>query len=137
MNVKYALFAVLAAGVAGCARNPPPPPPMAMAPEPAPVAAPASAPARTSSVGSVEGVYRGTSEASGTLARTCRAPGPVTVRVLRNNTFTALGMRGRIGPDGAISSTGSDSTMSGTVQNGTMTLTTSGRCAYTVNAAKA
>lgn len=133
MTAKYTLLAVLAAGIAGCARNPPPPPPMAMAPEPAPMPAPPP-PARMSSV---EGVYRGTSEAAGTLARSCRTPGPVTVRVLRNNTFTALGMRGRISPDGAISSTGRDSTLSGTVQNGTMTLTTSGRCAYTVNAAKA
>ena len=134
MAAKYALFAVLAAGVAGCASNPPPPPPMAMAPEPAPVTAPPPPPARVSGV---EGVYRGQSEAAGTLARGCRAPGPVTVRVLRNNTFTALGMRGRIGPDGAISSTGRGSSLSGNVQNGTMTLTTSGRCAYTVNATKA
>ena len=134
MTAKYALLAILAAGVAGCARNPPPPPPMAMAPEPVPMTAPEPAPARMSGV---EGVYRGTSEAVGTLARSCRAPGPVTVRVLRNNTFTALGMRGRIGPDGAISSTGGASNLSGNVQNGTMTLTTSGRCAYTVNATKA
>lgn len=132
MTVKLAMFAVLAAGLVGCASNPPPPPPMAMAPEPAPM--PAPAPMR---MGGIEGVYRGTSEASGTLARGCRAPGPVTVRVLRNNTFTALGMRGRIGADGAISSAGRGSALSGNVQGDTMTVSTTGRCAYNVTATKA
>lgn len=132
MIAKLAMFAVVAAGVGACASNPPPPPPMAMAPEPAPMAAPA--PMRMSGV---EGVYRGTSEASGTLARGCRAPGPVTVRVLRNNTFTALGMRGRIGPDGAIASAGRGSALSGNVQGDTMTVSTTGRCAYNVVATKA
>ena len=95
------------------------------------------APAPPMRMSSVEGVYRGTSEASGTLARGCRAPGPVTVRVLRNNTFTALGMRGRIGTDGAIASAGRGSELSGNVQGGTMNVTTTGRCAYNVVATKA
>ena len=132
MSAKLAIFAVLAVGAAGCARNPPPPPPLVMAPEPTPMVAPA--PARMSSV---EGVYRGTSEASGTLARNCRAPGPVVVRVLRNNTFTALGMRGRIGADGAIASAGRGSELSGSVQGDTMTVSTTGRCAYNITATKA
>ena len=133
MTAKLAMFAVLVSGVVGCARTPPPPPPMVMAPEPVPMMTP-PAPMRMSSV---EGVYRGTSEASGALARNCRAPGPVTVRVLRNNTFTALGMRGRIGADGVIASAGRGSELSGNVQNGTMTVTTTGRCAYNVTATKA
>lgn len=132
MTFKHATLALLAVGVSACASNPPPPPPMAMAPEPAPVAA--QAPMRMSGM---EGVYRGRSEATGTLARGCRAPGAVTVRVLRNNTFTALGMRGRINPDGSIASAGRGSTLSGSVQGGTMTLATTGRCAYSVNATKA
>lgn len=134
MTFKYVTLAILAAGVAGCASNPPPPPPpMAMAPEPVtPVAN--TAPAAMSGMA---GRYVGTSEANGTLARGCARPGPVTVTVLRNNTFTVKGMRGRINPDGTVAAAGRGSSLSGNVSNGTMTVTTTGRCAYTINATKA
>ncbi len=131
MTAKLAMFMVLAAGVAGCARNPPPPPPMAMAPEPPPMPAPEPV-----ASGPVDGIYRGTSEATGQLARGCARPGPITINVARNNTFTVKGIRGRISPDGVVSHVGRGASLSGTVQNGNLDVTTTGRCEYHVTATK-
>ena len=133
MRATLAMFLLAAGTVAGCASNPPPPAPMAMAPEPAPMPM-TQAPMMS---GSMTGIYRGTSEAAGTLGRRCRRPGPVTVRVARNNTFTVLGIKGRISPDGTVSGMRRGPSLTGTVSNGSMDVTTGGRCHYHVTATHA
>ena len=134
MRAKLAMFLFATATLAGCASNPPPPPPMAMAPEPAPAPAPAPMMA-----GGMSGIYRGTSEAGSDNRRGCARGGAVTARVAANNTFSVLGLRGRINPDGTVSSAARrGGGLSGTVQNGTMDVNvTKGRCTYHVTASHA
>ncbi len=132
MRLHLATILLAAGTLAACASNPPPPPPMAPMADATPMT-PAPAPMMS---GPAAGVYRGTSEATGTLGRRCTRPGPVTVRVARNNTFSVLGMRGRVGPDGTVSS-GRRGGLSGTVANGSMDVNVSGRCGYHVTATKA
>lgn len=133
MRSKFLSFVLLAGTVAGCASNPPPPPPMAEAPPPAP-------PPAMMTPTSMMGTYRGTAElASDAPARCARMNRPVTVRVLRNNSFTLGGMRGTIGADGAISS----STRRGMSMMGTASATgldvtqMKGTCSYHYTLAKA
>ena len=129
MRSKLAMFLVLAGGVAGCASNPPPPPPMAMAPEPAPMPAPAPAP--MASDGMV-GTYSGTVEAGADNGARCRKMGSSATARVRGNGFTLGGMRGRVAPDGTITSAARrGGSMTGTLANGTLDATeTMGRCSY-------
>ena len=130
MRTKIITFLMLAGTVVGCASNPPPPPPMAMAP-----VAPAPAPMPMAS-GPVAGIYRGTPTLADGAPRACAKPRPTTVRVMRNNTFTVMGMRGMVGPDGNISG-GRRSNVSGNVSGDTMNLTAmKGRCSYSATLTK-
>ena len=96
MRMKLVTALLLAGTVVGCASNPPPPPPMAEAPPPPPPA--------PMMMGPMAGMYRGMSDTTD-LPRGCaKMTRPAAVRVAGNNTFTLNGMRGMIGPDGAISS---------------------------------
>lgn len=125
MRANLAVFLVLAAGVAGCARPAPPPPPM-VAVEPAPM--PAPAPVAT---GPIDGVYKGAVMANEDSPRRCRKVTTATTRV-RNNAFQLAGMRGRVGPDGAVTGAGPrGATMTGSLNNGTLDVTTmAGGCGY-------
>ncbi len=133
MRANLAMFLLATGTLVGCASNPPPPPPMAMAPEP--TMAPAPAPMMSA----MSGIYRGTSEAAAENRRGCARGGAVTARVAANNTFSVLGLRGRINPDGTVSSAARrGGGLSGTVQNGTMDVNvTKGRCSYHVTASHA
>ena len=128
MRTKLAMFLVLAGGVAGCASNPPPPP-MAMAPEPAPMPAPAPAPMTSDAMA---GTYKGTVEAGADNGARCRKMGSSATARVRGNGFTLGGMRGKVAPDGTVSSAGRrGSGMTGTLANGTLdTTATMGRCSY-------
>ncbi len=130
MRAQIAMFLLAAGTVAGCAANPPPPAPMA---DMTPVAPPVMAPAPM--MGPVDGIYKGTAEAVGTLGRGCAKPGAVTTRV-RGNTFVLKGIRARINADGTISNISRrGGTVSGTIANGVMDATTvAGRCSYHVTA---
>ena len=126
MHVKLAIFTVVAITVAGCAsRSPPPPPMLAMeAPPPPPPAPVMAAP--------VDGMYRGPVMSTDDSRPRCRKmPATAQTRV-RNNTFNLGGMRGRIGPDGAVTMAGRrGTTMTGMLANGTLDVTTmSGSCGY-------
>lgn len=125
MRLNLALFLLAAGTVAGCASNPPPPAPMAMAPEPAPMPAPAPV------MMSMDGVYKGTSEAVGTLGRGCARPGAVSTTV-RRNMFVLGGIHARVNADGNVHNTSRRGAMlTGTLSNGTMDVTTkAGRCSY-------
>ncbi len=126
MRTKLAMFLVLAGGVAGCASNPPPPPPMAMAPEPAP----APAPAPMTPV-SMAGSYTGTVEAGADNGARCRKMGTSATARVRGNAFTLGGMRGKVAPDGTVSSAARRGSMTGTLTNGTLDATeTMGNCSY-------
>ena len=130
MRTKILTFILMAGTVVGCASNPPPPPPMAAAPPPPPPP--------PMVMGPFDGVYRGTPTLTAeSPARCAKMNRPVTVRVMRNNSFTAMGMRGTIGPDGMVSSTGRGGSLAGNAANGTLTLTsTKGPCTYTTVLAK-
>ena len=132
MRAQIAMFLIAAGTVAGCASTPPPAPMADMTP-----AAPMTAPAPMMS-GPVDGMYRGTSESNGTLGRGCRKPGAVTARV-RNNTVVVAGIRARINADGTVSNISRrGGTVSGTISNGTMDVTTkAGRCSYHIVATHA
>ena len=125
MRIKL-LTAMLMAGTAvGCASNPPPPPMM-------PVAEAAPAPmAPAMAAGPMSGMYTGVADA-GTLPRGCaKMTKPVSVTVRPNNTFTLAGLRGMVGPDGAISSRGRGGSLSGSATSAGMDVTaTKGRCSY-------
>lgn len=126
MRTKLAMFLVLAGGVAGCASNPPPPPPMAMAPEPAPMPAPAP---MTST--SMAGSYTGTVEAGADNGARCRKMGSSATARVRGSAFMLGGMRGKVAPDGTLSSAARRGSMTGTLTNGTLDATeTMGSCTY-------
>jgi len=129
MRTKLAMFLVLAGGVAGCASSPPPPPPMAMAPEPAPMPAPAPAPMTSASMA---GAYTGTVEAGADNGARCRKMGSSATARVRGNAFTLGGMRGKVAPDGTVSSAARrGGSMTGTLTNGTLDATeTMGSCSY-------
>ena len=133
MRAQIAMFLVAAGTIAGCASNPPPPAPMAM--DPAPMAPMTPAPVMA---GAVDGMYRGTAEAAGTLGRGCAKPGTVSTRV-RNNTFVLKGIRARVNADGTVSNISRrGGTVTGTINGGTMDVTTTaGRCSYHVTATHA
>lgn len=125
MRTKFLTFLFMAGTVVGCASNPPPPPPMAEAPPPPP-------PAPTV-VGPVMGLYKGTPELAADAPATCaKMSRPVSVRVARNNTFTLGGMRGTVGPDGAITSRGGRGmSMMGTASASGLDVTqVKGKCSY-------
>ena len=124
MKTKILTAMLLAGTVVGCASNPPPPPPMA---EAAPMPAPA-APA----MGPMAGMYRGMADSSAQPRGCAKMTRPTNVRVASNNTFTLNGMRGMIGPDGAISSRASrGGSLSGTANAGALDVTmTRGKCSY-------
>ena len=132
MRAQLAMFLVAAGTLAGCASNPPPPAPMA---DMTPVA---PAPMTTPMMGPVDGLYSGRAEANGTLGRGCAKPGAVTTRV-RNNTFVLKGVRARVNADGTVSAISRrGGTVSGTINGGTMDVTTkAGRCSYHVTATHA
>jgi hypothetical protein len=117
MRLKIASVLLLAGTVVGCASNPPPPPPPP--PEPAPAPAPAV-------MAPTPGLYKGTADLSAP-ARGCHAPhGTQTARV-RGMTITVAGLRGMIGPDGAVTGR----SISGTVTGGSADLTVKrGKCSY-------
>lgn len=127
MRAQLAMFLVLAAGVAGCASNPPPPPPMAMAPEPAPMPAPAPMAA-----GAMDGMYRGTVESGADNAARCRKMAPTASARVRGNMFALGGARGRVAADGTLGSAARRGAgLTGTLANGTLDATTMvGRCSY-------
>lgn len=132
MRTKILTFILMAGTVVGCAGNPPPPPPMAAAPPPPPPAPMA--------MGPFDGVYRGTPVLSAeSPARCAKMNKPVTVRVGKNNAFTAMGLRGTIGPDGTVMASGRGKpSISGTASAGTINLTTmKGPCTYTTALSKA
>ena len=125
MRTKILSALLLAGTVVGCASNPPPPPPMAEAPPPPPPAAPIA-------MGPMSGMYRGTADASADLPRGCaRMTRPATVRVGANNSFTLAGIRGMIGPDGAISSRGRGGSLSGSASATALDVNVmKGKCSY-------
>ncbi len=121
MRLKIASVLLLAGTVVGCASNPPPPPPMAAAPEPMP--APAAPPPM---MAPMAGAYRGTGEVQGGSSA-CRQPKGRQTAQVRNDMISVAGLRGRIGPDGAI--TGRN--LSGSVTGGTAdVMVKRGRCTY-------
>ena len=97
MRMKLLTALLMAGTVVGCASNPPPPPPpMADATAPSPT------PATTA--GDVGGTYRGTADlADGSGPRCAKMTRAQTVRV-RNNSFTLMGVKATIAPDGSITS---------------------------------
>lgn len=126
MRAQLAFFVVLAGAVAGCASTPPPPPPLAAVEPPPPPPAPVPA-------APMAGLYRGSVEKTAESPARCRTlPATATARVMRNNTFTLAGARGRIAPDGTVSSVGrGPSTLTGTVSGNTFDVTTMrGGCGY-------
>ncbi len=125
MRLNLAMFLLAAGTLAACGSNPPPPAPMASMPEPAPMPAPAPA------MMSMDGTYRGTSEAVGRLGRGCARPGAVSTTI-RRNVFVLKGIRGRVNADGNVSNMSRrGGTMTGTLSNGTLDVTTkAGRCSY-------
>ncbi len=124
MHAKFAVFLVLAAGVAGCASTPPPAP-MAMAAEPAPPPAPAM-------TGPVNGMYKGPVVSSDDSNARCRKMPAMARTQVRNNMFMLGGMRGQIGADGSVMSTARHgATMTGMLANGSLDVTTmSHGCGY-------
>jgi hypothetical protein len=128
MRTKVLTFALLAGTVVGCASNPPPPPPMAAAPPPPP-------PAQPIPTGPMAGLYRGQpSLQAESTGRCTRYTKPLAVRVLNNNTFTIMGMRATVGPDGSV--TGRNIT--GKAENGIINVTaTRGTCVYATELTKA
>ena len=122
MRLKIATVLLLAGTVVGCASNPPPPPmPMAAAPEPTP--APMTPPPP---MAPMAGIYRGSAEVQGGSSY-CRPPAGAQRAQVRNGMINVAGMRGRIGPDGAVSGRN----LSGTVSGDTADLTVKrGRCSY-------
>lgn len=129
MRTKLAMFLVLAGGVAGCSSSPPPPP-MAMAPEPAPMAAPAPAPAPMASSG-MNGMYRGSVEASADNGPRCRKMAPTASASVRGKNVTMGGMRAMVGNDGALMGGRRGPKVTGTLANGTIDATTMiGSCSY-------
>lgn len=128
MRTKLAMFLVLAGGVAGCSSSPPPPPPMAMAPEPAPMAAPAPAPMTSDSM---NGMYRGSVEASADNGPRCRRMAPTASASVRGKNVTMGGMRATVGDDGALMGGRRGPKLTGTLANGTIDATTMiGQCSY-------
>ena len=124
MQIKLATFFVLAVGLAACASDPPPPPPVAAAPDPAPAPAPAP-------VASGPATYRGTVEAAADNGRRCRKIGSSASARVNNGGFALGGLRGKVGSDGAVTSTGRGGSMTGTLANGTLDVTeTKGKCSY-------
>lgn len=127
MRAKIITALLMAGTVVGCASNPPPPPPMAMTPPPpAPVAAPPAA------MGSSDGMYRGMAElAADAPARCAKMTRTQSVRV-RRGAFTLMGMRGMVGPDGAITSTTRrNMSLAGTASGTTLDVTAmKGTCSY-------
>jgi len=124
MRIKLLTVALMAGTAVGCASNPPPPPMAPMADmTPAPVAPVASGP--------MTGMYTGTADA-GTLPRGCaKMTKPVSVTVRPNNAFSLAGLRGMVGPDGAITSAGRGGSLSGSVTSAGMDVTaTKGKCTY-------
>lgn len=122
MRTQFLTLALLAGTVAACANNnPPPPPPMAPAADATPAPAPAAAATTVAA-----GRYRGTSDTTD-LPRGCRKMGAGTAMVRGNNTFTFMGARGMIGPDGTITGRG----LSGSATSAGLDLTyTRGKCTY-------
>lgn len=127
MRTKLAMFLVLAGGVAGCSSSPPPPP-MAMAPEPAPMAAPAPAPMTSDSM---NGMYRGSVEASADNGPRCRRMAPTASASVRGKNVTMGGMRATVGDDGALMGGRRGPKLTGTLANGNIDATTMiGQCSY-------
>ena len=127
MRTKLLTFLLMAGTVVGCASNPPPPAPMPVA-----AAAPAPAPAPMA-LGPFDGTYRGTPVLAEDAPKNCpKMNRSTTVRVMKNNSFTANGMKGTIGPDGNVSSPArARMGMTGTAGNGSLNLTTMrGKCTY-------
>ena len=124
MTFKLLPFLLLAGTVVGCASNPPPPPAPVADNTPAPEPAPPPAP--------VAGKYTGTADQSAELPRGChKMTRPVSVTLRANNTFTLEGIRGSVGPDGAISSRGRGGSLSGSATPAGMDVTyTKGKCTY-------
>ncbi len=125
MRTKLAMFLVLAGGVASCSSSPPPPP-MAMAPEPAPMAAPAPM-----ASGGMNGMYRGSVEASADNGPRCRKMAPTASASVRGKNVTMGGMRAMVGNDGALMGGRRGPKVTGTLANGTIDATTMiGSCSY-------
>lgn len=125
MRAQIAGIIVLVSGVVGCAGTPPPRPMVAMEAPPAPAPAPMAAMP-------VDGTYQGSVMSTPDSRPRCRAmPATATTRE-RDGGFNLGGMRGRVGPDGTVSSTSRrGSSMTGTLAGGTLDVTTMrGGCGY-------
>ena len=118
MRIQLVAFAILAGSVAGCASPPPPPPPI-VAVEPAPAPPPPVA------AGPIDGMYKGAAVKTDDSGPRCRrVPATATTRV-RNNAFVLGGVRGRVGPDGAVTAASPRGPkMTGTLSGGTLDVTT-------------
>jgi hypothetical protein len=131
MRLQIAGVLLAAMTVVGCSSNPPPPPPMAAMPEPAPAPPPPPPMPATAT-------YRGPA-ALVSDAHGCRQLRGTQTAHLSNGVITVAGLRGRVGPDGAI--TGQNTTghsISGHVEASLADVTVSrGHCTYhmTLNAA--
>ena len=125
MRIKLITALLLAGTVVGCASNPPPPPPMAEAP-------PAPPPAPMMTMGSVDGLYKGTATLADGAPRGCaKMTRTQTIRV-RNNSFALMGVKAMVGPDGTITSRGRrGSSVMGSAASDAMTVTAmKGKCSY-------
>ena len=124
MRGKLAMFFVMASVVAGCSATPPPPAPMVMA-DPAPAPAPMMA------AGPMDGIYKGTVMATEDSGPRCRKMGPTATTRVRGGNFVLGGMRGKVGADGSVMTTGKKAMSIGTLSDGTLDVTTkTGKCGY-------
>lgn len=126
MRVNLGVFMIVAGTIAGCASTPPAPPPMVAMEAPPP---PAPAPVMATPV---DGTYRGPVMSTADSRPRCRKMPAVASTRVRNNVFTLGGMRGRVGPDGAVTMAARrGTTVSGMLANGSLNVTTmSGGCGY-------
>ena len=97
MRTKLVTALLMAGTVVGCATSPPPPPPMAMAPmtpPPAPMM-----------VGPVDGVYKGMAELATDAPKGCVKMTRTQTVSVKKSMFYMMGLKGMVGPDGAVTST--------------------------------
>lgn len=124
MRTKILSFVLMAGTVVGCGSNPPPPPPMAAAPEPMPMAAPAP-------MGPMAGRYTGTADMNADMPRGCAKMTRPMTAIVRGTTVSFAGVRGMIGPDGAVMSRGRGAKLSGMATAAGMDVTLmKGKCTY-------
>ena len=80
---------------------------------------------------SMAGTYTGTVEAGADNGARCRKMGSSATARVRGNGFALGGMRGKVAPDGTVSSAARRGSMTGTLTNGMLDATeTMGSCTY-------